>query len=38
MLIHFSFIELPKGACTFPLSALAHTRSGDKGNSVNIGK
>ncbi|XP_028407686.1 uncharacterized protein LOC114530279 [Dendronephthya gigantea] len=29
--------DLPHGACTFPLSALAHTRSGDKGNSVNIG-
>ena len=27
----------PHGACTFPLSVLAHTRSGDKGNSVNIG-
>lgn len=26
-----------KGSCTFPLSALAYTRSGDKGNSANIG-
>ena len=30
-------LDLPQGSCTFPLSALAHTRSGDKGNSVNIG-
>ncbi|XP_046852374.1 uncharacterized protein LOC124445667 [Xenia sp. Carnegie-2017] len=29
--------ELPNGECTFPLSSLAHTRSGDKGNNVNIG-
>lgn len=26
-----------KGSCTFPLSALAYTRSGDKGNNANIG-
>ena len=26
-----------KGSCTFPLSALAYTRSGDKGNDANIG-
>ncbi|XP_031554535.1 uncharacterized protein LOC116291504 [Actinia tenebrosa] len=30
-------IRMPKGRCTFPLSSLAVTRSGDKGNSVNIG-
>lgn len=30
-------IRMPKGRCTFPLSSLALTRSGDKGNSVNIG-
>ncbi|RMX40486.1 hypothetical protein pdam_00018819 [Pocillopora damicornis] len=28
---------MPKGRCTFPLSSLALTRSGDKGNNVNIG-
>lgn len=28
---------MPKGRCTFPLSSLALTRSGDKGNHVNIG-
>ena len=27
-----------RGKCTFPLGALAYTRSGDKGNSANIGK
>ncbi|XP_057312521.1 uncharacterized protein LOC130654031 [Hydractinia symbiolongicarpus] len=26
-----------KGNCTFPLGALAYTRSGDKGNNANIG-
>jgi len=26
-----------KGSCMFPLGALAYTRSGDKGNSANIG-
>ncbi|XP_066931595.1 uncharacterized protein [Clytia hemisphaerica] len=26
-----------KGKCTFPLGALAYTRSGDKGNNANIG-
>ena len=31
------FKGMPKGRCTFPLSSLALTRSGDKGNSVNIG-
>ncbi|XP_015771636.1 PREDICTED: uncharacterized protein LOC107349951 [Acropora digitifera] len=30
-------IRTPKGRCTFPLSSLAFTRSGDKGNNVNIG-
>ncbi|XP_058960524.2 uncharacterized protein [Pocillopora verrucosa] len=30
-------IRMPKGRCTFPLSSLALTRSGDKGNNVNIG-
>lgn len=30
-------IRMPKGRCTFPLSSLAFTRSGDKGNNVNIG-
>ncbi|XP_068719890.1 uncharacterized protein [Montipora capricornis] len=29
--------RIPKGRCTFPLSSLALTRSGDKGNNVNIG-
>ena len=33
----FLFKGMPKGRCTFPLSSLALTRSGDKGNSVNIG-
>lgn len=31
-------LGMPKGRCTFPLSSLALTRSGDKGNNVNIGK
>ena len=35
-IFHF-FLEMPKGRCTFPLSSLALTRSGDKGNHVNIG-
>lgn len=26
-----------RGKCTFPLGALAYTRSGDKGNNANIG-
>ncbi|KAJ7371217.1 hypothetical protein OS493_027331 [Desmophyllum pertusum] len=30
-------IRMPKGRCTFPLGSLALTRSGDKGNNVNIG-
>ncbi|PFX16875.1 uncharacterized protein LOC111341614 [Stylophora pistillata] len=30
-------IRMLKGRCTFPLSSLALTRSGDKGNNVNIG-
>ena len=30
--------DLPVGDCTFRLEDLAFTRSGDKGNSVNIGK
>lgn len=30
-------MRMPKGRCTFPLSSLALTRSGDKGNSVNVG-
>ena len=29
--------NLNKGSCTFPLGALAYTRSGDKGNDANIG-
>eukprot|EP00794_Sanderia_malayensis_P008619 gene8619-9549_t len=29
--------SLRKGSCTFPLGALAYTRSGDKGNNANIG-
>ena len=29
--------NLSKGSCTFPLGALAYTRSGDKGNDANIG-
>ena len=29
--------RLKKGKCTFPLGALAYTRSGDKGNDANIG-
>lgn len=29
--------NLPRGNCTFRLEDLAYTRSGDKGNSVNIG-
>ena len=27
-----------KGSCTFPLGALAYTRSGDKGDTANIGR
>ncbi len=30
-------IKLPSGTYTFRLEDLAYTRSGDKGNSVNIG-
>lgn len=29
--------NMKKGSCTFPLGALAYTRSGDKGNDANIG-
>jgi len=29
--------ELIAGSCTYPLGSLAYTRSGDKGNSCNIG-
>ena len=29
--------NINKGSCTFPLGALAFTRSGDKGNNANIG-
>ena len=29
--------NMGKGSCTFPLGALAYTRSGDKGNDANIG-
>lgn len=40
ILKRFLFVGPPmrKGACTFPLGALAYTRSGDKGNNSNIGK
>lgn len=29
--------KMGQGSCTFPLGALAYTRSGDKGNDANIG-
>ena len=31
-------LEHRKGTCSFPLGALAYTRSGDKGNNANIGE
>lgn len=37
-MVFIIFLEpMMRGKCTFPLGALAYTRSGDKGNSANIG-
>ena len=31
-------VELPRGDCTYSLGQLAYLRSGDKGNTANIGQ